>query len=77
MEATVLPQKIEQTTLIANDEYTEQMQILCDDVKEGDATIIFFTSINRSALPTLDELGSECDLPILVELGDGIIFGNP
>jgi hypothetical protein len=77
MEATVLPRKIEQTTLIANDEYTEQMQILCDDVIEGNATITFFTSINRAALPTLDELRSNCDLPILIEVNDGVLFGNP
>ena len=77
MEATVLPKKIEQTTLIANDDYSEQVQNLCNHVIEGNATIAFLTSINRASLPTLDELRSKCDLPILIELNDGIIFGNP
>jgi hypothetical protein len=76
LEAIVLPKKIDETTLIPNDEYAEKLHNLCNDVKEGNATIIFFTDINRSSLPKLSELKSKCDLPILMELNDGYIFGQ-
>ena len=72
----MLPKKREETTLIPNDNYSEQLQNLCDDVKEGNATIVFFTGISRSYFPKLSELKSKCDLPILMELKDGYIFGN-
>ncbi len=75
-EAMILPEKVDETTLIPNDDYSEQLQYLCDDVREGDATIIFFTGISRSYFPKLSELVSKCDLPILMELNDGFIFGK-
>ena len=75
-EARMLPKKREETTLIPNDNYSEQLQNLCDDVKEGNAMIVFFTGISRSYFPKLSELKSKCDLPIRMELKDGYIFGN-
>ena len=76
MEAMIFPKKIEETTLIPNDDYSEQLQRLCDAVMEGKATIIFFTGISRSYFPKLSEFKSKCDLPILMELNDGFIFGK-
>ena len=71
-----LPKKVDETTLIPNDDYSAQLQLLCADVREGHATIIFFTGIRRSYFPKLSQLRSRCDLPILMELNDGFIFGK-
>lgn len=75
METMVLPNKVHPTTLVPNHDYKEQLQYLCDDVKRGNANIIFFKNINRSYLPKFSEL-TKCDLPLLMESNDGVIFGT-
>ena len=71
-----LPKKMDETTLITNDAYPQQLQDLCQDVREGHGTIVFFTTIRRSHFPKLADLKSKCDLPILKEFKDGFIFGK-
>lgn len=72
-----LPRIYESTTRIENPQYPAQLGELCEQVRRGQAVIIFFDRIGREYVPKEYEIRNRCDLPVLVETNDGVIWGVP
>lgn len=76
-EFTPIPQKISSVTLEENPHYQDEMEILCTDVLERGALLVYSDWIAwRWYLPTQAEIGQACQLPILRHLSDGTVFGE-
>ena len=72
----MLPQKTNPRTAKANQNYEEQLRKLIRECNEGKALVVYFSGISwRGYLPSLEELESQRDLPVLHRFEDGVIFG--
>ncbi len=71
-----IPHKIDAGTLIQNSYYPEQLLAMCQEIKAGTALVVYMKGISfRQDLPDQAELQATCQLPILDQFEDGIIFG--
>lgn len=74
---TMIPNVTDAGTLKQNENYEEQMQLMCRELKEGKAILVYLNRIDRRwYLPTLQEMNTKCVMPILANLNDGIIYGR-
>ncbi len=61
---------------LENSHYQQEMMDMCDNVKNGDAIIVYMTDIERAYFTGYEELVNTCQFPSRVEFSDGVIFGN-
>lgn len=74
---TIIPNVTYAGTLKQNENYEKQMQLICSELKEGKAILVYLNRIDRRwYLPTLQEMNTKCVMPIVVSLSDGIIYGR-
>jgi hypothetical protein len=72
-----IPRKIFATTTEVNPRYNEEVEIMCKDVTENKALVVYFNLITwREYLPTEEELMSTCKLPVLQSFEDGVLLGK-
>ena len=75
--ATQLPRVIDPHTRQPNQDFDEQLQVVCREVAEGEAIVVYLDGITwRWYMPTKQELGEKCSLPTLDSLADGVIYGR-
>ncbi len=71
-----VPSKTSSLTMEVNSLYNEQLDIMCKNIIENGALLVYFDQIRRWYLPTKEEVASACRLPILVSFADGTVFGD-
>ncbi len=77
IRSTSIPLLYSPTSLLPNEEYNQQLELMCEEVSQGDALLVYFDSIQwRDYYPVEEELLQSCPLPVLVEAKDGIIYGT-
>jgi hypothetical protein len=65
-------------TLQLNQYFEEELQVICREVIEGEAIVVYLNGITwRWYLPTRNELESKCTMPVLARLDDGAIYARP
>ena len=75
-DAIFIPLKTFSDTLNANTHYDEEMQMMCKEIQEGKALLLYSTLISwREYLPGQAELEADCDLPVVKRFADGTIYG--
>ena len=75
---TNIPYVTDPLTLEPNQDYEEQLKVICREVGEGKAFIVYLNGITfRWFLPTLKEVESDCVMPVLARSDDGVIYGRP
>mgnify|MGYP000455445471 CR=1 FL=1 len=73
----MIPAITDPGTLRGNENYEKQMQLMCRELKEGKAILVYLKRIDRRwYLPTLQEINAKCVMPVLANLSDGIIYGH-
>jgi hypothetical protein len=76
-EAVMLPHHTPVGTRYRNPNYAQELEAVCQTVINGKARLVYFKeNPHRWYLPTLEEVVSKCNLPVLHDLEDGIIFGQ-
>lgn len=76
-EAVMIPEKLSADTLKKNDGYENEMRRMIRKCKEEGALIVYFNEITwRWYLPSVEEIESSGNLPVLKRVGDGVIFGT-
>ncbi|MEM5774780.1 MAG: hypothetical protein AAGU05_07220, partial [Anaerolineaceae bacterium] len=75
LQADALPQLFKSTTLVVNTQYQFQVKDLCKQVLQGQAVIVYFDRIGREYLPKEHEIQGRCQLPVLWDTEDGVIWG--
>lgn len=75
-QAISLPWRVHPTSAQPMANYQQRMDALCEHLAEGTAVLVFFDQVaQRPALPTEEELVAACAAPVLMGLGDGVIYG--
>ena len=75
--ASFIPSVVHPGTLQSNLGFGEELEVICFEVRDGQAALVYFNSITwRWDQPTQEELESKCALPILARLDDGIIYAH-
>jgi len=76
-EVSSIPKNVSRTTNEPYDNYEEQIRQVFAEVNNGTARIIYFNRLNRWELPTIEELESVGNWPILEVYDDGVILAIP
>lgn len=76
-EAILIPRQVFATKLEENEDYSDQLDQVSTECQAGRALIAYFTEgISRWYLPSIEELESTSDLPVLYRFADGVVFSN-
>ena len=76
-EVLWIPNKTFPGTRRSNQNYEEQLQLMCRECIEGKAIVVYLNGITwRWYLPTFKELESKCNMPVLRRYDDGVIYGR-
>ena len=75
-EAILIPGKFSPATLLANHNFEDDLDQMFKECRDGGAIIIYFNKIQRSFLPTIEEIESREKLPILRKFEEGVVFGK-
>lgn len=76
-QAIMIPKHFFAGRSIANEEYEVELSRMVVECIEGKVLIVYLKSITRWYLPSIEELESVGNLPVLRRLKDGVIFGIP
>ncbi len=60
-----------------NSTYASELDELCRDVGGGGAYLVYFEAIQVRGIPGLEALQSACSLPLLTQVADGVVLGEP
>jgi hypothetical protein len=72
-----IPRKTNSTTMMANLHYDEEIKVMCEDIVENKALLVYFNQITwRWYLPSQAEIESTCHLPVLQHFADGTVYGE-
>ncbi|MDY0042077.1 MAG: hypothetical protein RBS57_17330 [Desulforhabdus sp.] len=75
--ANMIPQKMFPETLKENDKYQETMIQMIGECEKGNALIVYFDRITwRWYLASKEEIESQCNIPLVNRMDDGIIYGR-
>jgi hypothetical protein len=74
-QALSVPREKSPTTLIPNPDYTEELGIMCNDIVDNGAFLVYFNMLGRTYIPTQEEVKSACHLSVLENLADGKVYG--
>jgi hypothetical protein len=76
-EAFTIPYRVSPGTRQVNEDYAEQLHLMCSEVRAGKAIVVYFDAITwRWYLPSLDDLPFDCDLPTQLRLDDGVLYAR-
>ena len=74
---TMIPSFTNPETLKPNEDYEKQMQVMCREVDECKAIVVYLNGITwRQYLPAPQALEAKCVMPVLGRLNDGSIYGR-
>ena len=59
-----------------NPDYVKQLNLLCQNVKEDQAVVIYMFQGRRKYLPTPEQLMADCSLSVLYAAEDGLLLGK-
>jgi hypothetical protein len=72
-----IPRKTNSITTIANPYYDEEIEVMCEDIAENKALLVYFNQITwRWYLPSQAEIEATCHLPVLHHFADGTVYGE-
>ena len=71
-----IPAKMSSGTRDVNPRYIEEVDVMCKDITENRAMLVYFNRITRWYLPTQTELESTCHIPVLRDFADGTVYGE-
>jgi hypothetical protein len=75
-EALSFPKKIDPTTLLVNQDFEQEIAVMCNDIRENRALLVFFNQLKwRTYFPTQAELESDCKLSVMNRFADGTVYG--
>jgi hypothetical protein len=74
-EAVSIPRHTNPNSRLKMAGYEDLLNIMCSKVKKGDAVVIYYDSIHRWYLPTLEQVVTTCEIPLLRKLEDGQVYG--
>jgi hypothetical protein len=75
-EALRLPAKYDPTSARVNTDFAAQMAALRDDLNNNHTLVIYFDKITwRFYLPDRNELEESHNLPVVMRLADGVVYG--
>lgn len=72
--ARILPQRISALSLVPTPDFTRSTDEMCADVSRNGALIVFFKAWHWY-FPTAEDLQSSCDVSVISQMDDGIVFG--
>jgi hypothetical protein len=76
-DAIRIPEKTFPITRRPNLEYEEQMERISRECREGEALIAYLKGVTwRWYLPSMEELESKGNLPVLGKFEDGIVYAR-
>jgi hypothetical protein len=76
-ESILIPQKISPLTRRLNEKYEEQVSQMIRECREGRALFVYLNKVTwRWYLPSIDEVESIGNLPVLRRMQDGVIYGT-
>jgi len=75
-QSQILPYKENITTRIKNPRYDDEVQAMCEDVRENRAIVVYFKGMERSYLTTRKDLEAACPVSVLRRFPDGIIYAR-
>ncbi len=76
-DAVGLPMLVNTSTTQANPNYLYQLAAMCDQLSQGNALVLYFSTIQRSFFPTPADVIAACKVPVLFRFSDSIIYGVP
>lgn len=74
-KTTSLPRRMNPYTLKPNPKFKEELRAIGKECKEEGALLVYLNTSQRSHLPTLSEVESIGNLPVLRRLADGVVYG--
>ena len=77
LSTETLPKIYQSTTGIQNPRFEIQLDAICEEVRLGQAVMVYLDQIGREYLPKEFEIQNQCHLPVLLDTKDGIIWGLP
>jgi hypothetical protein len=76
-DALTWPHKTSPISLSVNPDYGPALHRMCQECREGVALVIHFNATaGRWYLPSREELELLCDLPVLGQFSDGVVYGK-
>ena len=76
-EAVAIPAKVSPFTRRLNEDYEEQLNQMVRECREGKALIAYLNGVTwRWYLPSIEEIESTGNLPVLSRIQDGAIYGT-
>jgi hypothetical protein len=76
-ESHSLPERVSSVTMESNPRYNNEIKAICTDIIENRAVLVYFKVNTWSFyLPTQEELGSICQIPVLQRFVDGTVYGE-
>jgi hypothetical protein len=76
-ESHSLPERVSSVTMESNPRYNNEIKAICTDIIENRALLVYFKVNTWSLyLPTQEELGSICQIPVLQRFVDGTVYGE-
>ncbi len=74
-DSSLIPHKTNSNTLIANDDFDKEVEVMCRDITNNGALFVYFDQVKRWYLPTGAEIKSICSLPVVHDFVDGTVYG--
>jgi len=76
-EAVMIPRKVSADTRLLKEGYDQQLNQVVRECREGKALIVYFNTITwRPSLPSVEEVESTGNVPVLRRMQDGVIYGT-
>jgi hypothetical protein len=76
-KAVMIPAKVSAGTRKVNEDYEEKLNQMISECREGKALIVYFKGITwRWYLPSIEEVESTGNVPVLSRMQDGVICGT-
>jgi hypothetical protein len=74
LESKFIPPQYSPTSLIENDSFPAQLELLCQDLKQPETMLVYFINSSRKFLPSYQIIETHCDVQPAVVFNDGRIY---
>jgi len=75
IKADTLPKKFSNNTLLENPDFDIEILEMCQEIREGNAVVIYVDIISKQNLLSESGLLTRCELPVMHNFRDGTIYG--
>jgi hypothetical protein len=76
-QAVTIPVETSASTRRSNPDYGDELNRMCAECRAGEALVVYLDGITwRWYLPSIEELESSCELPVLMRFKDGTVYGR-